>query len=196
MLNSSGAGSAKVYVPAVLALVLLSGLQSARASLSSDRETFQHCKDKDHYLRITDVNIELAETGDELWTVGFNVLQPSKSFQRFRVNIEKCHLDRGACESWNSWSWDVSVCSLLFVNGTVWAPLVQNIVPRFSCPVKEGHYVAVNSTLDIDTLVKTVKHVPVLKHSWRIEVQLYNERKELHICFNVLAKLSRVVVRN
>ncbi|KAK3924916.1 Conserved oligomeric Golgi complex subunit 2 [Frankliniella fusca] len=208
-----------LQVVAAVALVLLPALQvaHARAPLSAEitqrahrprggahkgmRLTpnfheFHHCLDKEHFLRITSEETMLNEYGDELWNVGFNLSEPTKSFRMFKVVIHKCSLTRDACEYWNTWSWDVAVCSLLFLNNTVWAPLVQRIEPKLTCPVLAGPYQTVNASLDFNSVEQATRGFMIDKNSWRVEVQLYNELRDLYLCFSFLAKLTRVKIRN
>ncbi|XP_052129907.1 uncharacterized protein LOC113204713 [Frankliniella occidentalis] len=138
----------------------------------------------------------LTENGDELWTVGFNLTQTANSIRIFRVVIRKCSLTRDACEYWNTWSWDLAVCEVMRLNGTAWAPLVQRIEPPLVCPVQEGHYRAVNASLDFDSIERATKGFRVDKNSWRIEVQLFDEQRALYLCFNLQAKVTRMRVRN
>ncbi|KAK3910976.1 Hydroxylysine kinase, partial [Frankliniella fusca] len=155
------------------------------------------CPDKEHFVRSITSSAVLSANGDQLLTVKALLTAPAKSFSIFRVFIHRCaNGAQGSCEYFTTWTWDVGVCALLRANGTVWAPLVRSIVPKFACPVKSGAYSANNASLDFEAVEKTTRGLQAEKYTWRIEFQLFDELRAMFMCVQLLAKVNRVKLRN
>lgn len=76
--------------------------------------------------------------------------------------------------------WEQSLCSLLF-NESLLTLLLQ------------GRYVLTNGTVNIDAVTRIAgsQMTSLQNRIWMPEIQVLNEKNELHVCFKVTGSFSR-----
>lgn len=84
------------------------------------------------------------------------------------VTIERCSNEGITCEYFQTWNFS-RICSIAFMKGQIWSPVVQTTVPKFSCP-----HVKKVRTIQLLLYSLVVPEPGNMNHFGRINVALFS----------------------
>ncbi|KAE8737403.1 hypothetical protein FOCC_FOCC017134 [Frankliniella occidentalis] len=111
------------------------------------------------------------------------VSRTAQSFSKFDMTLTKCRdaVSSNSCEYYQTWTYELGVCRVMSIPGMPWSASMSKMTPPFKCPFVKGVYHTRNATADLDAVL----HIPIQWEGnvWRVNIMVYNQLKELHLCW-------------